>query len=450
MQRQIFLWFLFGLLALLAACEQQPTSTDTGANLLTPASTGSAVTPASLPTPAVAATQTAQVTPRQQQPVVSDPTRTLIIWLPPEIATRTATGADTFLSQLAEITAEYPNLEVRIEQKTVSGQGGMLSYLRTGRLVAPRILPDLIILPIDQLTTTLNDGLIYPLNGLLDESLMETLYPAALALAQPDSQIMGYPLALTGLSHLAYRTGTFADAPVNTWEELLALSGQSFLITGAGRSGAIFALQLYLDAGGQLVNEAGQPSLQVEPLTRALEPFSAGRAAGLISSQSSVVATSADSWQLYTNGAASMVQTTADHLLITGIGGRTPGFAPLPGLTGPLAPLISGWAWAVSTPEPGQQALAVEIMQAMLEENRLAEWSYQSGILPSRRSALALWPTGSSYTEFLGEQLEVARPFPAQANNTIMGILGNAVLDVLSRAKTPQAAAEEAAAALQP
>ncbi len=439
MQRLTVPSFILVLLFLLAACDLQQGSSAADAP------------PPAAPTPTPGATAAPQSTPNLTAPITNTTTtRLLIIWLPPEIATRTSMGADTFLNQLSEVTANMPDVEVRVEQKAVSGQGGMLSYLRTGRNVAPNILPDLVALPVEQLPAAITDNLIYPLDGLLDPGMVDGLYPAARAMAKPDDQILGYPFALTNLSHLAYVPDAVDDTPILTWDSLLGLSQQTLLIAGAGRPGAVFALQMYLDAGGTLVNEAGQPSLQVDPLTQALEQFAAGRDSGLILNQSSSAATVAEAWQLYTSGAATMVQTTADQILLTQFAGQAPDYAPLPGLTGRLAPLVNGWAWAISTPEPTQQTLALEVMQGLLDDNRLAEWSYQSGILPARQAAFALWPQDNPYVSFLGQELALARMFPAEANNTIMGILGNALVDVLSQTKTPQAAAEEAAATLQP
>lgn len=433
-----FLCLLLGLLLLPTACDRQQNSPTT-----------SAVSP-SPPALTPVVTQAPQSTPGQVTPIASTTNRTLIIWLPPEIGARTTSGAETFLNQLTELAGNLPDVEIRVEQKSVSGQGGILSYLRTGRNVAPDILPDLIVLPVDQLTAVLNDTLIYPLDGLLDEAALADLYPAARDMAQPDTQILGYPFALTNLSHLAYIPGALEEGPPTTWDELLALTEVSLLISGGGRSGAVLVLQLYLDGGGVLVNEAGQPALQVAPLARALGYFAAGRAAGLISNQSASAATVGETWQLFTNGASTMVQTTADQILLAGFPGQTPGFAPLSGQNGRLAPLVNGWAWALSTPEPAQQALAIEVLQSLIDDARLAEWSFQSSLLPARQPAFALWARNDSYTQFLGEELALARPFPSAANNTIMGILGNALVDVLNGSKSPQAAAEEAAATLQP
>ncbi len=439
MQRLSVISLFFPLLFLLAACDLQQSSP-----------TADASTPAP-PTATPDATAAAQSTPDFTVPITgTNSPRTLIIWLPPEIAARTAVGADTFLDQVSEITADLPDVEVRIEQKAISGQGGMLSYLRTGRNVAPAILPDLIVLPTDQLVSAFNDGLIHPLDGLLDQADLDELYPAAQAMAQPDTQIIGYPFAVINLSHLAYTPGALGEGPILNWEDLLSLEGQRLLIAGAGRAGAILALQIYLDAGGTLTNEAGQPALQIEPLTQALELFAQGRASGLIVNQSSSSVSVADAWQLFTGGAATIVQTTADQILLMPPSGPGAGYAPLPGINGFLPPLVTGWAWALSTSDARQQELAMDVMLALMDDNLLAEWSFQNSILPARPAAFALWPQEDAYVTFLNRELAVSRPFPSAANNTIMGVLGNALVDVLSQTQTPQLAAEEAAATLQP
>ncbi len=439
MRRHSVLSLILVLLLLLAACDLQQGSTQPNTNTPLP------------PTPTTGATPAPQLTPDLTAPITATlTTRTIIIWLPPEIATRTTLGADTLLDQIAEVAANLPDVEIRIEQKAVSGQGGMLSYLRTGRIVAPDILPDLIVLPTEQLVSSFNDSLIYPLDGLLEEEMLDALYPAARAMAQPDTQIMGYPFALTGLGHLAYTPGALGDAPILTWDDFLALAEQSLIIAGSGRPGAVLALQMYLDAGGTLTNEAGQPTLQVTPLTLALEQIAAGRASGFILNQSSSAVSVAETWQLFVEGASTIVQTTSDQILLSQSADLSPDFAPFPGINGHLVPIVNGWAWAISTSEVAQQELAVEVMLGLINDTRLATWSFQSGILPAQQAAFSLWPQENAYVSFLGEELARARPFPSPANNTIMGILGNAVVDVLSQTKTPQLAAEEASATLQP
>jgi ABC-type glycerol-3-phosphate transport system substrate-binding protein len=94
--------------------------------------------------------------------------------------------------------------------------------------------------------------------------------------------------------------------------------------------------------------------------------------------------------------------------------------------------------------------LASELLNSLIAGNQLGEWSYASNYLPARQAALALWPEDDNYVDFAREQLNRAQAMPFSSTSNIMTILNNAVFDVVTLAKTPQIAAEEAAAALQP
>lgn len=391
-------------------------------------------------------------TPAATRPVTTTtPTiQTIRIWVPPDVAARTENGQTTLQTQLRSIAAGYDNLEIIMEQKAVSGLGGILSYLRSGRNVAPSILPDLIALPTEQLTTAGADGLIYPLDDLLDPAALEDLYPAGQALAQPDEEILGYPFALTALPHLAYNTQIVSGTLPLTWNGLITDTNHSLVLPASGRGGATLGLQLYLAAGGALANEAGQPALQVEPLTAALQQLNQAVAEGIILPQSSTLTTPEETWQSFQNGNSAIVQTTADQFLLRQDRETPLQVAPMPGIEDRLTPLVNGWAWAISTPDPTQQALALDFILALVEGEKLGEWSHRSRILPARRSALATWPADEPFLPFAQRELEIATPYPISTDGIVAQALSNAVFDVVSQTKSPQEAADEAVSELQP
>lgn len=439
--RRSLIWLFISLLSILPACNTAPGANGETAALptITPTTPTITITPPPATTPQIS---TAVIT-------VTQPVQSFIIWIPADLATRADDSPALLTEQLAQAAAAHPELQIRIEQKAISGQGGVLSYLRAGRNVAPGIMPDLIILRTDQLTSAASDALIHPVNTLLDPLLFEDLYPAANQLVQQDNRTWGYPFALTGLSHLAYNNALITTTLPATWETFTAVSTRNLVFPAAGRDGALLGLRLYLSAGGMLVNEAGQPDLQLEPLTQALEQLSAARQNEFILPQSSTLTTLRESWQIFQNGAAVMVVTTADQFLQNQANETSVGFAPVPGIIGRITPFVSGWAWSITTSDPVKQTAAADIITFMSSEANLSAWAYQAHLLPSRRAAMQLWPQENAYTRFAQRELELALAFPGAANSAIINAMGNAVFDVVSLTKSAQVAAEEAVAALQ-
>lgn len=381
---------------------------------------------------------------------ISDTVTTLTVWLPPELDLDAEQEFSSLSQQITAFGEEHPDLITRVEYKTVSGQGGILSYLRTGRTVAPSVLPDLVALPTDQLTAAAAEELVFPLETLLDPAMLEDLYPAARSAAQYGEHVVGYPFALTQLPHLAYDNTILTDTLPLTWEQFVADANGRLLFPAAGKAGATLALQFYLAAGGSLVNQAGQATLEVDPLVAALTQLSEGRTTGLILLQSSNVVTLSESWLAFQSGSATIVQTTADQFMRERASGQSPGFAPIPGPGGPVTPLVEGWVWTISTPDPARKALAVELLSALASSASLGEWSLRHEILPARRQSFSFWPADDPYVHFLQQELERAQLMPVSVGSKVMASLSDAVFDVITLAKTPQVAAEEAAAQLQP
>jgi ABC-type glycerol-3-phosphate transport system substrate-binding protein len=157
----------------------------------------------------------------------------------------------------------------------------------------------------------------------------------------------------------------------------------------------------------------------------------------------------AEAWQFLEDGVANMAQTNENLYLQESATNRDVDFAELPSLDQRLEPLVDGWAWAISTPDPARQELSAELMAWLIESQNLGEWSLAASTLPGRRSAFDLWPSRDPYVEFLENELDRAQPFPVAANADVMDALSSAIFDVLTLAKSPQLAAEEAAMSVQ-
>ncbi len=377
------------------------------------------------------------------------PQANLIIWLPPEMASRTEAGAVVFSDQLLGFSMTHPELAITVEQKPAGGQGGILNYLRTGKNTAPSILPDLVALPVNQLTAAADEGLIYPLEALLDPAELDSLLPVAQTWASHNNHIIAYPFALTELPQLEYSSAITEPVSLQ-WSEFISGSSRTLALPTIGSSGARLALQFYLQAGGSLINAAGQPMLEQEPLAVALELLYNGRQSGFIMPQSSNISTVNEGRLLMESGATDFALSASDEFLYGRTEEITPGFAAIPGLDGSPPPLVRGWAWVVTTADPAQKALAVELIRTFTTVENMGDWSFNSRILPAKADAFLQWPVTDPYAAFAQQELERAEAMPLSDASPIMKALENAVFDVTSLSKTPRDAAAEAVDSLQP
>lgn len=408
----------------------------------------SATQTVTIPTPPL--TPTSQTTAETPTPEGPPPPTTLNIWLVNEVSPRIdVPGGQILTSQLTSFDASHPDLNLNIEVKIPTGQGGTLSYLRTGRTVAPAILPDLIILPTEEIAKAAAETLIYPLDNLLEQEMLADIYPAAATFAQSNGSYYGYPFALNTMTHIVSSSAITETLPA-TWDEFIALNNGQFAFPAAGTRGGELALRFYMAAGGTLANEANEPRLEVEPLTIALNQFSRGVSNAFILLQSSNLTTFSEVWPLLENSNATIIQTDYTQYLSNRASVPDNSFSAIPGIEGRLAPLVKGWAWAVSTPDPERQAMAAEMITWLASGQNLGEWSSAALLLPTRRAAFSEWTTNDAYYTFLQSELERAQAFPNGANGSIISALSTAVFDVITSSKSPQTAAEEAVAAVNP
>jgi ABC-type glycerol-3-phosphate transport system substrate-binding protein len=432
---------LIPFLMLLAACDVL--STMSGEPPATPSPEPTAVRVTIQP-------EIINATPQVQTPV--PPITQLRVWIPPEIGARTDAGAQELSSQLREFEAENGNLSIIVEQKPVEGAGGILSYLRSGQQVAPLILPDLIALP----TSILNESgvreLVFPLDNLMDMDRLADIYPAPAADVLRSNQVYGYPFATSGLTHLVYDPAIVTGTVPLRWTQFISDTNHTLVLPADSREGAMFGLQFYLAEGGSLTNEAGQPDLQVEPLTRALQQISLNKANLL---QSQQMKTLEEAWQYHQLGLSEFVWTGADFFLGQRGGSaanpsvQPQGFLPVPGSTGPLVPLVNSWAWAISTPDAARQALAADLVHWLTQSDNLASWSSRSQILPAGREAMAVLADQDNYYLFTSREMERAEVLPISQSSRIFDVLGDAVFQVLTTETSPEILAETAVSALR-
>ena len=380
------------------------------------------------------------------------PVPPLRVWLPPEIGARTPEGAQQLADQVRAFEAANSPLEVLIEQKPAEGAGGILSYLRTGGPVAPSILPDVIALPTGAIADLAVRQLLFPLDGLIDPIVAADAYPDAAAQVADEERLFGVPFAAAGLPHLVYAPVAITGTVPIEWTAFISDTNHTLVLPADSRDGALFGLEFYLAEGGTLVNEAGQPDLQAEPLARALRQI-ALRPENLL--QSRQLKTLDEAWQYFQVGRSGFLWVRADYYLgrraesAAAPGAPQLAYSRVPGPAGPLTPLTTTWAWAITTTDPARQARAVTFIQSLIDAEALAGWAELSQLLPARREAMALLAEGSDYYRFAGEELERARAMPISESSRQLAVIGDAVFQVLTTDASPEAIAEQAVLSLR-
>lgn len=438
-KRFIYLTFVL-LLTSTAACSLfDETDTAIAPN---PSSTAEIPTPVNTP-----AAEVPNTTPQ----ATTNELNRLIVWTIPSISPRSEIpGGAALASQLAVFDENHPDFELFVELKAATGQGGILSYLQAGKGVAPAILPDLALIPAEQIPEAVSSELVYPLDPLLRADLIDDLYPVGRQLGTVDGQLYGYPYALTGIQHIVYDTSSL-ETMANSWLNMVD-TGTVLVFpinnTIAGR----LLLQFYLTEGGTLVDGTNQPNLEAAPLTTALTQINTIKQDNIILPQTNSLATLTDSWLVFQNSTANATITTAEQFLQIRAQENTDvyAFTAVPGPRGPLASQVSGWAWVITTSDPARQALAAELLTWLVNGPNVGEWSQQVQRLPARRAAFESWPD-EAYIRFLQSELERAAVYPQVANGVIIDALTQAMVVMTSPAgSSPEVLAETTIQAIKP
>ena len=423
MKQLIFLCVLF---LLLVACGDQTNNAEVSAEETAVAIPTAA--PTSVPEDNGTTTETSEAQ-------VSSPRFELTVWLAESIQYNQTTPEGLPLAtQMTEFDTTHPDVNMVITNKKISEQGGTLSYLRTGRGIAPDILPDVVVLPADQLATAVAEGLVFPLDTLINE---EGFYPAALDLGKVGGVLYGVPFALTEMHHAVYDEGDLGQPLPDRWDELVALESAGMVLAAGGDDGAALALQLYASESGSLI-DAGDELFNFEgaPLASGLSQLKLASDAGRIQPISVELEIIDTVWAQFERRETNIAFVDSERVLAERAAGDSSAFAALPGRNGDMPAVVSGYVWAISTPDVTRQAISAELIQWLINPQNLGTWSAATGVLPSRPIAFSQWEN-NPYTTFLQRQLQGAIARPHRLDSVALNALSEGVLDILNANADP-------------
>ncbi len=399
------------------------------------------------PPPAPATATPQQLTPTPSPTPTPEPTpliTTLEIWLPQELDPYGENvGAEILAGQLSEFNRTHTNIRVQVVVKKAHGRGGLVDFMRTARDAAPSVLPDLVILDASDLETVRRAGLVQPLDELLPSSVIEAQFPFASAMSKAEGRTVGTLLGVD-MQHLAYRPALFETTPV-TWTEVLSAE-VPFLFPGGGIDAQINDATLiqYLGAGGRLVDEEGNPSLDEDVMIDVFTFYTQCVTHTVIAPLEVLGLTHVDqAWERFKAGEGGMTAVRANRYWVEA--DETMAAAPIPTKDGQPISIARGWALAMVTEIPERQEPALLLIDWLTDPEHNALWTQTAGYLPATRAVLQLWPVPEEDRSWLYALLEGAVPPPGPALKEVIGVpMQRALESLLMGEQTPEEAAASA------
>ncbi len=319
--------------------------------------------------------------------------KTLILWAPPQFDPLDgSTASNLFLSRLDEFSSRRPQIDIQVRVKELSGEYGLLESLRTTRIAAPIIMPDLIALPRPLMEQAFLEGLVLPLDEITEVMDENDWFGYALDLAQVENQIAGIPFA-GDVMVLAYKNDT-EDPPPPDWDSVLTI--QKALAFPASDPQALVTLALYQSLVGELVDPSGELIIGEESLLEVLTYYQQAQAANVMPYWLTQFETDQQAWQSYQDRQSTLAVTWSSTLL--GSDSPNTALAALPTKDSKPFTYADGWVWCVIPSDTETEQVAVELAEFIIDETYLSTWSLESGYLPTRPSGMDSWSEVSFYS----------------------------------------------------
>ena len=392
--------------------------------------------------PTLQATAPPGVTPTPPiEPAPTEAVVALTVWLPESLAPGDDEGGRLLAAQLSAFDAGQDEVTLGVYAKKDMGRGGLLDLLRTASPVAPAALPDVILLSDADLAVAAREGLIQPLDEMLDAARESELFAFARTAARIDGKRMGLPLAVDA-HHLAYVSDPAEAAPVS-WTDLITHStAYPFAFADGAHVGDV-VLADYASLGGAIIDAEGQPALTLDALARLLTLYRDARIAGVVSASNLEWTSDDAAWDAFRSSGAPLTAARASRYLRERAPAGSLRFARMLSIEGRQTPPFGrSWNLAVVAHDPRRQALAVDLIERLSEREFVAAWTQAAHILPADAGALSLWDPRDGYAAFARGELNRALPPPSPAAlEAVSPAFLGAIRDVLLGRASPQTAA---------
>lgn len=352
--------------------------------LIAAAMLSSCSTPVSpLPQPTIAPLSTPQTTISAVppgSPSETKPATHLVIWVPDQLLERNSPLLLELIQRQTELFVnKHPDISVDVRIKNSKGPSILLDTLQNTSLAAPASLPDLILVDREEMEVAALKGLLIPFDGATDILAANDWMESTRQLATIQGSTFGIPIASDALVYLS---------PASEKKTLPPLTEGKPILCYLNDPKAFLPLSLYLAAGGSLVDEMGNPTLDRAAFLSDIQQIKKAQDTGALPSWVMDITGPTDINRYYTSGRGNRLAVwyaeTAESIL------SESEISEFTDAAGNPATLVRGWFWAMTQPDSSRRKVTVELAETLAEESFLAEFQQTARLLPVRQSPKVL------------------------------------------------------------
>ncbi len=420
------------------SCDTVGTVEDAGTSTLQ-VTTSATEFPVVIPTQAVESVNVSETEEPEEE------TLEIVFWTVEEISSEAeGEAANFFRDNIRRFERNNPDIELNVLTKKISGKGGVIDFLRTAKEVAPSVLPDVAIMQATDLHQATVEGLIQPLEGRLDRSIVQDLLPAARKMGTIDERLLGVPIGLE-MEHTVYNRLNF-EAPPLSWQDVLT-SNTRYLFPAQGVNGVVNDLTLaqYFSVGGRFFDDEGAATLDERALREVLEFYQQAVENEVVDATLLEASSSEELWPIYVERQAGITQVTVERYLTdrTLLSNTAVMTLPIRAIDDPPVLITHGLVFVLvaDSSDVQRQATALSLIEWFMSSDNNQDWNELKRSIPTRDTSFQAIAGDDPYWQFLAEQLNVAQPEPGFDGYDKLGrIMQQAVVQVISGESTAEEA----------
>jgi len=331
--------------------------------------------------------------PLQEEIVIATPAPTessfssnhLSIWLPSQFDPNADTESGEILRTHIEAFQElYPQYSLDIRVKADSGSSSLLNALLATSSAAPGVLPSVVLISRSDLEIGSAQGIIQPIGALssaIDES---DWFPFTNEMGIIHGETYGLPFVADAVGLVTHKD-TFGSEYVSLIEANRRLGTIAF---AAGDPDTVVPFILYQSIGGNVEDNQGQPTIDLEVLLNTLASIEENRKLDVFPPALIEYQSESQIWAAFSENKFEGVLTwlsrplaEADKYFIS----------PLPGIENKPYTYASGWVWCLVDKKNTNQELNISFVEHMIDPLFLSEWTPKTEYLPVRLSSITGW-----------------------------------------------------------